>query len=200
MNPKFLFEKLNAWLEKPIYWDGVEIYKEHGSVAYLKSYLQNGSESHRKKLLTDELTKMRDALAEQIQEEEEAMPAVLSDRTKYARSLMDERFALKERARLLYSKGITEGSELKEIASRIVTEINTELDEIHGMEAFWKANKFMPVSAPTAVVYISDLVRRRNNLRTYISKGTNDPGKLKAWQSELLDLDNRINAIQNSAN
>ena len=200
MNPKYLFEKLKIWLEKPIYWDGVEIYREHGTLAYLKSYLQNGSEPHRKKLLTDELTKMRDALAEQIEQEEEAMPAVLSDRTKYARSLMDERFALKERARLLYSKGITEGNELREIASRIVTEINTELDEIQGMEAFWKANKFMPESAPVAVMNIAELVKRRNNLRTYISRGTTDPQKLNAWQSEMLDLDTRINAIQNSAN
>lgn len=197
MNPKNLLEKINAWHEKPIYWDGFEIYKAHGENAYLKSYLEGGSEAHRKKLLLDELTKMRDALTEQIEEEEEAMPATLNDRIKYARSLMDERSALKERARQLVENGTTEGDELKAIAFRIVTEINPELDEIHGMEAFWKANKFMPESAPAAVQSVADLVKRRNNLRTYISKGTGDPLKLNAWQSELLDINNRINAIQN---
>jgi hypothetical protein len=200
MNSKQLVDKINAWLEKPIYWDGVELYKAHGSVAYLKSYLEAGSESYRKKILLDELTKMRDALASEIQEEEEAMPAELSNRTKYARSLMDERFALKERARVLYGSGITEGDELHEIASRIVTEINAELDEIHGMEAFWQANKFIPESAPAAVLNVADLIKRRNTLRTYVSRGTTDPTKLNSWKSELLDLNNRIDAIQNSTN
>ena len=195
---KNILEKIEAWIAKPVYWDGVELYILYGENQRLKDYLKAGSEEYRKKLLTSEIIKIKESLSAKLEEERIDAPAIISENVKRAKSLMDNRSALKERARLLYLKGITEGEELHDIAHTIVSEINPQLDEISGIESFWKANKFIPESPEVAVSNIADLLKRRNNLRTYISRGTQDPSKLASWQSELLELDNKIRAIQHN--
>lgn len=199
MKKKEVASKIDAWLKQPIYWDGIEIFEQHSTSKFLIDYLKAGSEDFRKTMLHKELLKIKETLSSQIEQEEVETPAKIKAGKQEARALMDRRFALRERARLLYESGITEGEELHNIAKTIMQEINPRIDEIEGIESFWGANKFLPESQEVAISNIADLIKRRNNLRSYVSRGTADPAKLEAWKSELFELENKINAIQNNS-
>lgn len=198
MKKKEVVEKIDAWLKQPIYWDGVEIFEQYSSSKFLIEYLKAGSEDFRKTMLHKELLKIKESLSSQIEQEEAQTPNEIKAGQQEARALMDRRFALKERARVLYESGVTEGEELHDIAKTIMQDINPRIDEIEGIESFWGANKFLPESQEVAISNIADLLKRRNNLRSYVSRGTTDPTKLEAWKSELFELEKKINAIQNN--
>ena len=198
MKKKEIVDAINAWLKQPIYWDGVQLFERCSTSKFLIDYLKSGGEDYRKTMLHKELMKIKDALSLEVEQEEIETPAEIKLGKQEARALMDRRFALKERARVLYESGVTEGDELHNIAKTIMQEINPRIDEIEGIESFWGANKFLPESQEVAISNIADLVKRRNNLRSYVSRGTTDPAKLESWKSELFELEKKIDAIQNT--
>lgn len=191
-----MIQEIENWLSEPVYIVGVELYAKYGTSAYLKRVFPTSSDSFNKKKLTNELTQiLEDAkaieAAKPVQQETDEIKALRSQ----AKSLLDQRSALKERARVIVSLGITESDELKTIAYQLAYDLKKELDSIYGRIQYWQVNGYLPESETIAITGVSDLIRRRNTVRTYLSRKGN-PEKLKIWQAELFELDLKIKELE----
>ncbi|GAB3958190.1 hypothetical protein GCM10028805_52050 [Spirosoma harenae] len=198
-------EALSAWLERPVYRDGVLLYEQLiGSDFYLKMF-KTGDDDYNRDLLTTSLQKK---LIELQQAERERVAAYLESLVEQLADgglLQDERTIIKVRMRDLYNAGITESEELKTYAYRIL-EIKDGLDQTYGRRDFYEQHGFLPEAASLPEADDpTDLLRKRNNLRTYVSKYTKEldepisPGRrkkigkrLQRFTSELHKLDNQL--------
>lgn len=189
-------DDIKAWLEEPTYWEGVQLYCTHGTNAYLKEQFQESSESWLRALLTSELTELLQAFEAAEKAKVNARPAEITTLLKEAQSLMDERSALKERARLYIEQGHDASQELQRIAKRIIGEIKPRLDEIFGLRDFYDANGYLPQSAEVAIQTVASLVKRRNTLRTYLSRTKGNSSKLELWRAELFEIENKIKSLE----
>lgn len=191
-----MIKEIETWLSEPVYFDGVELYNQYGTNAMLKRLFAGSGDSFNKKKLTDELAKILEA-----EKAKEALKPVqvetdeIKDLRALAGSLMDQRSALKERARVIISLGIHESEELKSIAYQLAYDIKSELDSVYGRINYWQVNGFLPHNDAVAITGISDLIKRRNTVRTYLSRKGN-PEKLKKWQAELFELDQKIKELE----
>ncbi|GAB2780419.1 hypothetical protein GCM10027275_24950 [Rhabdobacter roseus] len=192
-----MIQEIEAWLAEPVYWTGVELYQAHGSNAVLKRLFAGSSDGYNKRKLTEELARILD----EAREREAAKPVVEETdeiRTLKARgaALMDERSALKERARTLISQGTTQGDELKEMAHRLAYGLRQELDDVYGRVKFWETHGYLPETSEAAVQSVADLVKRRNTLRTYLTPSRGGtPEKIRLWQAELFEKEALIKKL-----
>lgn len=191
-----MIKEIENWLTEPVYFDGVELYERYGTSGMLKRLFAGSSDSFNKKKLTNELAK----ILEDAKALEAAKPAVVEPEEvkalhTQAYSLMSQRSALKERARVIISLGITQSDELKSIAYQLAYDIRAELDSIYGRIQYWKVNGQLPHSEAAAIQGIADLIKRRNTVRTYLSRD-GKPEKLEAWKAELFELDLKIKEME----
>ncbi len=191
-----MIQEIENWLAEPAYWAGVELYDKYGDSDMLKKFFQGSSDSYNKKKLAAELT----AILDKARELESAKPIIedsaqVKDLKTLGNSLMDERAALKERARVLVASGIKEGPDLHEIAMSLAFGIRYQLDSIFGKIQFEKVNGVLPESDGAAVLTIADMIKRRNTLRTYLSRGGR-PEKIEKWKAELFQLELKIKELE----
>lgn len=191
-----MIKEIEKWLQEPVYWNGVELYDKYGESPVLKRMFQGTADNFNKKKLGAELMMLLEAA-----KAAEAIKPVIPDSVEItqlkvsANSLMDERSALKERARTLISQGTKEGDELKEIAFSLAYNIRESLDSIFGRIQYAKVNGSLPETTGSAINSIAQMVRRRNTLRTYTSRG-GKPEKLEKWKAELFELELKIKEME----
>ena len=186
-----IIEQIEAWLKAPVYYDGVLLYERYGDSGLLKRmFAKSGDDYNQKKLHQELEALLEEALARQAELDDKTPPEVKDLKLK-ARTLMDERTALKERARGMIRQGVRDGQELKAIAHRLAFGIKGELDQAYGRLNFYERNGFLPEADTRGVITFADLIRRRNTLRTYLSRGT-DQARLQEWRAELYEIENRL--------
>lgn len=194
-----IIQKITTWLETELYYEGVLLYDKYGANEYLKKFFNAGTESHRRVLLTQELTALLEVTMSNLKVKEESRPDVVQTLMREAGSLMDERTALKERARLIIERKLDTEQELGEIARHIMEEINPRLDEIFGLRDFYDANGYLPETAVVAVQSVSELINRRNTLRTYLSRTAKKGSpKRQLWQSELFGIEQKLKTLDDA--
>ncbi|GAB3956711.1 hypothetical protein GCM10028805_47430 [Spirosoma harenae] len=198
-------EALTAWLDRPIYTDGVRLYEQLIGADFYLTLFKTGIDDHNREWLRSALEKKLAELQQAELERKASYPDSLVGELAQAGKLMDERIILKQKMRDLYLSGIRESAELKVMAFRVLT-IKDLLDQIYGRRTFFDTHHFLPEAASVPEADSPTLLlRRRNNLRTYVTKysaeleGPLDPGrrrklgrKLTQFKSELHDLDNQL--------
>ncbi|MCA0231594.1 MAG: hypothetical protein LCH91_14070 [Bacteroidetes bacterium] len=192
-------EEIEKWFESEIYYEGVQLYQKYGTNDYLKKFFNDGTERHRRSLLSTELKELLEHLQLEAQQKADARPSELQQLLREAGSLMDERTALKERARQLIERKLDTPQELGEIALEIMQRITPRLDEIFGLRDFYEANGYLPETAALAVQSISDLYTRRNTLRTYLSRtASNGSPKRQLWLNELFAIEQKMKGLKDA--
>lgn len=192
-------EEIEKWFEAEIYYEGVQLYQKYGTNDYLKKFFNDGTERHRRALLSTELKELLEQLILEAQQKADARPNELQQLLREAGSLMDERTALKERARQLIERKIDTPQELGEIALEIMQRITPRLDEIFGLRDFYEANGYLPETAAIAVQSISELYTRRNTLRTYLSRTTaKGSPKRQIWFNELFAIEQKLKGLNDA--
>ncbi|GAB3177603.1 hypothetical protein [Telluribacter humicola] len=189
---KTLLTELTAWLEKPQYWPGVQLYETYGSSAFLKKLFRSSEDDYNRKKLTEELTKLLDQYQVQEQAVLDSMPTELTNKLEVARRLMDERSALKERLRV-YDGQKAPAEQMKAAAFEILA-INDQLDEIYAEERFFRQVGHLPEKTDFAQDSVEWLMKRRLTLRTYVSRYRSRPDKLQEYQNELFQVEQKLQA------
>lgn len=199
-------DQLTAWLQHPIYADGVLLYAQLIGEDFWFRQFRKSSDDYNRVQLQTALEKKLDQLQIEEAARKAAYPESLKNALTGGGGLMDERTILKERMRALYNGGVTDSEELKAMAFRILA-IKDELDRVYGRKHFFEQHGFLPEAATFLPETISptDLLKRRNTVRTYVTKYTAqekitfDPialkkvqHKLQQFQTELADLDNQL--------
>jgi hypothetical protein len=155
--------RLDAWLQKPDYVEGLRLYQELLGETVIYKVLLKGPNSFNTKKLTDTLkaeqAKLKEINVDQIITE----PTGVADLRRNASTLMNERTALKAQIRML-----TNEAQRKTRALRVL-DICDELDQIYGQIEFFEINNTM-WQPPTETESDDSVVRQYLNLRTYISK------------------------------
>jgi len=196
MRPAFfvsvMIKQIENWLLEPVYAEGIELYNLYGSSELLKRLFRESADNFNKKKLFQELTKILDIAKAQeaekpVQTETDDIKALRA----VAGNLMDQRAAAKERARVIVSLGIHQSDELKSIAYQLAYDLKEELDQTYGRIKYWQVNGYLPQSDKIAISGITELIKRRNTVRTYLSR-KGDPEKIKKWRAELFELDQKI--------
>jgi Rad3-related DNA helicase len=199
MKEEKAIEEIRQWFDTEIYFEGVQLYAKYGSNDYLKQFFADGTERHRRNLLTSELKELLELLEQAQEQKKEARPSELQQLLREAGSLMDERTALKERARQLIERKLDTPQELGEIALEIMQRITPRLNEIFGLRDFYEANGYLPETAAIAVQSISELYTRRNTLRTYLSRtATKGSPKRQLWLNELFAIDQKLKGLNDA--
>lgn len=192
-------EEIEKWFETEIYYEGVQLYLKYGTNDYLKKFFNDGTERHRRTLLSTELKELLEQLVLEAQQKADARPNELQQLLREAGSLMDERTALKERARQLIERKIDTPQELGEIALEIMQRITPRLDEIFGLRDFYESNGYLPETAAIAVQSISELYTRRNTLRTYLSRTVaKGSPKRQLWLNELFGIEQKLKGLNDA--
>ncbi len=191
-----MITEIENYLAEPIYWTGVELYAQYGTDDFLKRMFSGSANSFNKKKVTTELTKILEA-ARQKEAQKVAIPDPpgVAELRSQANALMDERAAMKERARVLISNGTKEGPELQEIAFALAFGIRHQLDSIYGRIQYAQVNGSLPETDAAASLSITAMIRRRNTLRTYLSRGKN-LAKINGWKAEIFQLDLKLKELE----
>ncbi|MCX6216479.1 hypothetical protein [Spirosoma sp.] len=164
---------LTAWLQRPVYNEGVVLYERLIGGGFLLTLLKTGEDDYNREKLTTALSDKLLSLQADEKALKESYPVSLITQLDGGGLLMDERTILKERMRTLLNGGVTKSEELKQMAFRILA-IKDELDGIYGRKHFFEQNGFLPEQASLAPELEAPelLLRRRNTLRTYVTKYT----------------------------
>lgn len=204
-----LLQQLTAWLDDPRYDAGVQLYKQMEGEGFLLRLFQTGPDDYNRAKLHQVLTEAHARLLTAEADLQAKLPHVLQTQLAAMPALMDERTVLKEKLRTAFVLGRREGDDLKTMAYRIL-QIRDELDTVYGRKKFFAEHGFFPDSAAETeegnqVVTPAELLKRRNTLRTYVTryrKAFNEaPGdeararvlaKLKPYQTELDAIDNQL--------
>lgn len=205
-------DQLTTWLQQPVYLTGVSLYERLIGPGFLLEMLKAGVDDYNRECLHDALAKHLAELQQAEKAKKESYPETLVAELGSGGLLMDERTILKERMRVLYNSGISEGEELQIMAFRIL-DIKDNLDGIYGRKHFFEQHGFLPDAAgmlPEEETPAS-LLKRRNTLRTYVSKYQKavetayEPkklrkakAKLEAFQAELHEVDNHLLQLNKS--
>lgn len=193
-----LIEKLENWLKAPVYYEGVQLYEMHGKSKLLKRMFSKGSDDYNFHVLHRELESLLDDARKKQAELDDKTPHFIKDLRNDTKRLMDERVILKEQARQVISQGETSGERLKEIAFRLAFGIKKDLDRKFSMIEFWERNGFLPEMQQHKQRNVAELVKRRNTLRTYVSRAK-DPEKLKEWKKELEEIEIALKDAQTNS-
>jgi hypothetical protein len=185
-------EIIHDWLGSPLYWRGVEIYNLYGESPFLKKLFSSTEDDYNREKLATALQEIADREVEQEEEVVTRMPEILRLKLDEGKTLMDERAALKERLRVYYHDNKPEAL-CKDVAFSILN-INDKLNEIFDEERFYKSTGFLPERAVYEGDTIAELYKRRNNLRTYISRSKNER-KLESFKKELFAIEKKIEVL-----
>lgn len=197
-----MIEKLLQWFENPDYSAGVLLYKSLLGDGFMLTMLQNGADDYNRKVLKTALNEQLDRLQRETKAKADAYPEPLVADLRRGGLLMDERTILKDRMRQFANSGINQHPDLTTMAHRIL-EIKDELDAIYGQKNFFDQNGFMPgaASVPDPITTPADLIRRRNSVRTYITRYTKkrdqagDPQKREAYQVKLTAFQRELHQL-----
>jgi hypothetical protein len=171
--PMTPIEEIQAWLQKPRYQAGVELYaKLSSSSAFLQQLFAKGYDDYNQKRLHKELSATLSALLKAQEVTYERYPLELKQDLLSGKQLMDIRQALKEQCRTLIESAAGSGGampNLKEQAFRIL-DIGDELTVIYGKKRFVDKNGYLPEPATNDGDTREELLLRRNTVRTYVSR------------------------------
>ena len=205
--------ELAAWLATMPYQAGVLLYERVIGADFLLTVLKTGPDDYNRRRLTTALRDRQEQLSEAAQEQASRYPDSLKTDLREGKRLMDERVILKEQLRQLADRIPADGAgtvreDMKTRAFRILA-IGALLDGIYGKRRFYDQHGYLPEAiSPTADMAPADLVKRRNTLRTYVSKQTRDlptltdadqhrkaTERLARYQSELHQIDETLSAL-----
>lgn len=207
-------QKLNEWLDKPVYTEGVVLYEKHIGSGFTLTMLKAGPDEYNRQLLSEALEAKRDELAAAIQTRKDAYPDQIVSAQQQEKNLLDERTVIKERLRMKLNSG-SEGDEETCAWAFDILGIRDSLDGIYGERSFFDEHGYLPeATSIDAEQSESELLTRRNTLRTYITRYTK---KLKAplltaeqqekyvqlleqYRSELHQIDSELSALNQSFN
>jgi hypothetical protein len=156
-------ERLDAWLLRPDYVQGLRLYAELVGENVLYKTMLRGQNSFNIRKLREALMAARDQLKTTASQQIIQEPRNVADLRRNAGALMNERTALKAQIRLL-----TDEEQRRTRAYRVL-DICEELDKIYGQIEFFEING-TSWEPPTETNSDDSLVRRYLNLRTYISR------------------------------
>lgn len=203
-------DKLNQWLDQPVYEQGVVLYQQLLGDGFVLDMLKTGPDAYNRQTLLDALTAKRDELAAQRQARIETYPEDLLDSLEMGKTLMDERTAIKERMRMRLNSGVTESEEIKDWAFRILSIVD-QLGGIYGRRDFFDEHGYLPDAVSVDHERTpAQLMQRMLTLRTYVSRegrkirsrlSTEEQvrqatSKLREFQSELHQVENLLAATQ----
>jgi hypothetical protein len=193
--------QIESWLSRDDdYQEGLSLYLRFGNNDFLKNLFAKGETVFNRSKLRKELTQIGEEIAEDNQEKK-------TDRSftdqEYAR-LPDEGKALQKQWKIWYSEmnalrhqlpnPMTETAR-HEMALRIL-KLDDNVREAWRKLDFWRSYGELPSQQPELIDYLKslpviDLVKRKNNLSTYLSKFKDDDSKIEkllGWKTELLQI------------
>lgn len=194
-----LLERLAAWLDNRVYFDGVMLYKQIHGEGFMLSMLAGGDDDYNRKKLTAALQTHHDQLSAELTAIVDRYPDSLTGDLSRGGSLMDERTAIKERFRVLADLGTTKGEELKQMAYRVLT-IRDELGTIYGRKEFFHQHGYLPdVPVVDPAITEAALMKRLLSVRTYISKETRRLGQMTADDPKRAKYEQKLRAFTSEA-
>lgn len=187
-----MIEIITDWLEYPLYWKGVELYKQYGESAFLKNVFNGGEDDYNRGKLIAALTEIRDNYVQEEEKVIEKMPETLTEKLEEARRLMDQRSAIKERLRVYYLSEQPQ-AELKKEAF-LILDINQRLQDIYDEERFYRQTGYLPEREVLSQETMQTLITRRNTLRTYLSRERNED-KIIEFKNEMFAIVKKLEAL-----
>mgnify|MGYP000088406831 CR=1 FL=1 len=210
-----MLKELQSILQSFDYDEALDWFTRHvEGKFFVKEVLSSGEDSYNRKKLIEELREIEEALLEEQEEEdpieeagtEPAEPSPKrSPRVVTQAASTPEAQQLDEQWKPLYKEAnhyfeslgyLATDEECKEAAFKVL-DLMDEVEEIWEKKDFLAKHGELPEYAAPGVDEWSesDLIKRRNTLRTYLSKAKN--GKLKkenipTWRAELDDLERRL--------
>jgi hypothetical protein len=208
-----LIQSLSAWLDKPVYADGVVLYQKHIGTGFMLSMLQNGPDDYNRKYLRDALTEKRDQLTLEHQAKVSSYPEHLVEKLDAGGLLMDERTIKKEHLRLAFNSGIDGNQQTFADTARIIEIVDT-LGQTYGEKDFFEEHGYLPDAAGVEVELAPDKLKQRQlSVRAYVSKykgyveeaeaagdtpKSSHVAKLAKYRTELHQLDQQLIALNQS--
>ncbi|RYC69792.1 MULTISPECIES: hypothetical protein [Spirosoma] len=205
-------EQLSAWLDAPLYEQGVLLYEKlilptPAGSTFVLGMLKAGADDYNRQILHTALSSLHEQLGERLLLQQASYPQPLVDALEDGKRLMDERTILKERLRMAYNGGTREGDELRTWSFRIL-DIGDELTMIYGRRHFFAEHGYLPDESEPVVRSAQALLTRRNTLRTFVSRykkrlvaaGT-EPERLKCqtllaqYHSELFQIQQQLDTL-----
>ena len=201
--------QLTAWLERPVYEEGVLLYQRLIGAGFVLSMLKSGPDDYNRNTLTAALETKRAQLLADQQTRLESFPEALTDSLEVGKLLMDERTVLKERLRLRLNGELTQTDTCKELAFRIL-DIRDALGTIYGRKDFFVQHGYLPeAEGMDADQTPAQLMKRMLTVRTYVTRYNKlvnstplaDPryqtnlNKLRHYQGELHQVEQQLNAM-----
>ncbi|QIP14729.1 hypothetical protein G8759_19970 [Spirosoma aureum] len=207
-------EQLSHWLDRPVYTEGVVLYEQLIGAGFLLTMLKRGPDDYNRQRLTDALQAKRDELASTLRARQLAYPEPIVAAKADEKLLLDERTVTKERFRMKLNSGSTGDEETEEWAFRVL-DIRDQLGAIYGERDFFDQHGYLPeVTSIDPEQNQADLLKRRNTLRTYVTRYKNRLQQplitdeqqqswvqlLQQYQSELHQVDQQLTALTNDGN
>lgn len=203
------------------YNEGVVLYMQYGNNLNLKRVFSHGPNDYNIEKLAYELENIKH-LGEPVVKKREVIdsgppkhyaPPPPPDRSQYIVTEKPQKYhELHKEWRMFYKQashlhqtmlGMDQhkndrGKAAERIIEIFEKEISPRWEQLDYFEANGSFNE-EPVKEAVQYTTIPDMIKRRNNLRIYITKYQDKAGKqtqLELWRKEMEELNNRINAIQ----
>lgn len=189
-------EEIRIWLEdSTYYWQGVELYKKHIGGGFMLTMLNQGDDEYNRAQLYEKLGKLVEAHTEKEIEIKNAYPEELQGQLTQAQNLMDERADLKAQLRRSWRQG-EPAKERQPLALRVL-EIKQEIDHIYATEKYFNSMKALPKDDFDVEDEIAGLMKRRNTVRTYVSRYRlrTESKKYREYNDELFQLTEKLRIL-----
>lgn len=189
-------EEIISWLEAPTYYyEVVKLYKKHGAGGFLVTLFETGEDDYNREKLEAELRKIVAQHTKAVEEQRTAYPEALQTELEKAQELMDERADLKAQLRRSWRRG--ESAKEREAMTLRVLEIKAEIDHVYATEKYYTKMKAMPADDFDSEDEIAELMRRRNTVRTYVSRYKDKPDseKYKEYADELFQVNEKLRVL-----
>lgn len=186
-------ETLRDWLKDQDYWQGVKLYERHGSSELLKEMFRSNQDDINQEYLVSQIREIIEQTEKLQQETFQKYPKQLQDQVDSSRRLMDERAEMKTMLRILFLQKSPE-EVLKKAAFRIL-DINDQLTAIYDDERFFNKMGYLPNATDYAIENGEYLLKRLYNVRTYVSRYRNRPGKYEQYEAELFEIEKKLDQL-----
>lgn len=200
-----MLSELATWLNKGTYEDGVLLYERAIGPGFTLTMLKRGKDDfNRQKLRKGLEAKLAELKAAELTRKATYPPA-LTRSLAQAGKLMDERIVVKERMRALYEEACPgRDATVHTLAFRVLA-IQDEVDAIYGQKRFFDDHGYLPDDAVPAEHTPDELMRLRNNYRTYVTKyeakvresesDQKSQQRLEEYRSKLFSVQTLIDAL-----
>lgn len=186
-------ETLKDWLKDQDYWQGVKLYERHGSSELLKEMFRSNQDDINQEYLVSQIREIIEQTEKLQQETFQKYPKQLQDQVDSSKRLMDERAEMKTMLRILFLQKSPE-EVLKKAAFRIL-DINDQLTAIYDDERFFNKMGYLPNATDYAIENGEYLLKRLYNVRTYVSRYRNRPGKYEQYEAELFEIEKKLDQL-----